>query len=518
MADTDGDGINDGAEVIAGTNPLLSDSDSDGLSDSAEALQGTNPNESDSDKDGVSDGQEVSDGSNPLDRGSVVAFRGSSMCAEWNGYLGMYNIFEHLNQGGRKLRVRSTLYGQSGDALGDVDFGLRVDGQYDLSVHNMHGFKASSYGNICSTVNNGSPGELDGRMVFYKPGALPNRYDFAFAMPMTAGLKGRQYVPFNTYQPSLDPADAGNLAANWIQLTNLENNRQSGELVFFNREGTQILRQDVSLKAGGRIDYGAHDIAGMAQVGLVEWVPNDERNSLQLRNVRSFYSANLKRVISALQLEGAIGSGELLSVPVDTRATSAVLELSNTLNESVKVVVSFYAGDGEQARKPVTYKLRPHATHHLIVDRILINTEGIATIKASKRESVVVTAMQYRRTGSYGIQSAYGLKATEAIGVVMRGSYNTFLRQGCRLLLTNPTVSPVETTVNISLYDGSNLLSGLHLSVPAHGLYDYNLCAQVSANKYGVVSVIVDKPNSIYANVLRIGEDESYRFPTPLRE
>jgi hypothetical protein len=58
IADTDGDGVNDGQEVSDGTNPLVVDSDGDGLSDGEEKYRGTNPLSSDSDGDGLSDLQE----------------------------------------------------------------------------------------------------------------------------------------------------------------------------------------------------------------------------------------------------------------------------------------------------------------------------------------------------------------------------------------------------------------------------------------------------------------------------
>jgi hypothetical protein len=84
-ADTDGDGINDGEEVLEDdTNPLddcdslngtplgTSDCDGDGLTNDEEAAAGTDPDIADTDGDGISDGQEVSDTTDPLDPCSSV--------------------------------------------------------------------------------------------------------------------------------------------------------------------------------------------------------------------------------------------------------------------------------------------------------------------------------------------------------------------------------------------------------------------------------------------------------------
>jgi hypothetical protein len=67
-ADTDGDGLNDGAEFEAKTNPFVADSDGDGLPDGAEVLShSTNPLVADSDEDGYTDNEEVVGKSDPLD-------------------------------------------------------------------------------------------------------------------------------------------------------------------------------------------------------------------------------------------------------------------------------------------------------------------------------------------------------------------------------------------------------------------------------------------------------------------
>ncbi len=75
LADSDGDGIDDGVEDInqngvvdkGETNPTLSDTDGDGLDDNEEiTIYLTNPLYDDTDYDGVSDGQEIVFGLNPL--------------------------------------------------------------------------------------------------------------------------------------------------------------------------------------------------------------------------------------------------------------------------------------------------------------------------------------------------------------------------------------------------------------------------------------------------------------------
>lgn len=504
------------------------DTDGDGLNDLEEAAHGTNPHDSDSDDDGVSDSEEIAKGTNPLDRGSAEATPPKTLCAEWNGFLGMDNVLEHMNLATSGRKFTTTLYSLAGQAEAPVGFSIAGGGEYDLLVHDLSGFENNRYGQVCSTATNGQAGDLEGRMVFYKPDSATGRYQFAFAMPLGDGRTGTQYVPYNTYQPSLDPVDSGNLAANWIQLTNLSTVKQTGELVFYDRDGKESARQDVTLKAGARFDFSAHDIAGIKQVGLVEWLPTVNDARFQLRNVRYYYRAGGEQVPlgdafdSAFQLEGVVGSGQLLAVPLDTAGSSAVLELANTLAEEVSAEVTIYPASGGatggEALHHQTYKLKPHATYHLIVDSLLNGATGIATIQGSKPASVIATAMEYGRTATLGIQTVYGIQASEARGTVMHGSYNTYLKQDCRLLMVNPTSSEAVTTVSMTRYDGTSVNLGQILSVPAHGLTDYDLCEQDQENVYGVVTVQPATPNTIFATVLRIGENDQYRFPTPVRQ
>jgi hypothetical protein len=70
-ADSDGDNLNDGAEITGGTNPNKADSDGDGINDDVEIAGGTNPNKADSDDDGWDDLLELAFGSDPNDVNSL---------------------------------------------------------------------------------------------------------------------------------------------------------------------------------------------------------------------------------------------------------------------------------------------------------------------------------------------------------------------------------------------------------------------------------------------------------------
>lgn len=65
-ADSDGDGLTDGAEVHQyGTDPSIADTDEDGLVDAAEVRGGSDPTLADTDRDGLVDERELAVGTNP---------------------------------------------------------------------------------------------------------------------------------------------------------------------------------------------------------------------------------------------------------------------------------------------------------------------------------------------------------------------------------------------------------------------------------------------------------------------
>jgi hypothetical protein len=368
-------------------------------------------------------------------------------------------------------------------------------------------------------VQNGNPGDIDGRMVYYKP-TFPffnsANTQFAFSKPFISGLTGNQFVFFNTYQPSLNFEDADNFVTNWVQLTNLENTPQAGTLTYFSQAGIILGQENINIDPGARRDFAGHQF-GRNLVGMIQWSPNSLASKFQMRNVRYYYDNPLlsNSFDSAFQLEARRGSGSVLIAPVDTRSATSVVEIGNTLNIQASINVKIYSKTGSLVYNQ-NHNLPSKGSHHIIVDPILVNDLGIVMVEGPTASSALATVMQYGRTPSAGINYIYGIEAKEALGTVIRGSYNTYLEQACSLLIAsrqnqNVSISAVRSS-------GEVVIAGQTLSINENGISEFNLCEAEESDFYGVVTVQPDNVNTIFSQVIRKANGNTYQFPTPVRQ
>ena len=148
--DDDGDGLADGAEGTAGTNPLVADTDADGSVDGIDAFpleasetldtdsDGVGNNaDTDDDGDGFSDEQEAIDGTNPLSRFSCrsgcFSFdvdQSSSLNALTDGLLVMRHLFDFS---GDTLVANATDTSATRSSASDISSYL-TDAQTELDI------------------------------------------------------------------------------------------------------------------------------------------------------------------------------------------------------------------------------------------------------------------------------------------------------------------------------------------------------------------------------------------------
>lgn len=493
------------------------DSDNDGLSDAEESALGTDRNMRDTDQDGVLDGQEVIDNTNPLDRGSAVQTLNSTVCTEWNGFLdNLWNILELVNNNSDAIQAQVTLYDIEGHASGYSSVSIPGHQQRDLLIHDDQAREANSYGLVC-VHHDGGTGGLGGRMVYYRQaeGANSSEFQFAFALPLTNGTTGSQFVTFNTYQPSFALEDSLNFVANWIQVTNVGNASVSGMLVYYGQQGETLGEDWISIGPRQRVDLAAHRF-GTNRVGIVRWRPDQTTVPCIVRNVRYLYDNpwGYNSFATAFQIDAAPGSSEQIAAPFDTDGETAVLEVANTSSEEQNIAVTLYSSSGAQAAH-LNLALSAFESQHIVLnDTVSFSGKGLAVVQGTETEGVLAVAMQYDRAATGKINFMYGMPAREPHGMVLHGSYNTYLGQDSELIVENITGEAQTIMLGVVRQDGTELLLGQAVSVGAHSVSSVTVNSVESLEEYGTVTIHAEHSGAILAAIIRRRGAE-YAIPTP---
>lgn len=122
--DSDGDGVGDADEIAAGTSSVFADTDNDGLTDAEEKALGANARQSDSDADGFSDFVEIHYGGNILDgKVKVRDDDGDGAADQWEEEFGMKDVnykeeqfFTEIN---KPIKLSMPMRDTDGDGLSD---------------------------------------------------------------------------------------------------------------------------------------------------------------------------------------------------------------------------------------------------------------------------------------------------------------------------------------------------------------------------------------------------------------
>lgn len=505
------------AEDINLAPPLPGEGDSDDY-DGDGILNGS---DTDDDNDGVSDAQEALDGSNPFDASSFLFRLSTNFCTDWNGFVNqVFNIAEINNFTSSDKEMVANLYDLGGSRTGSARLNILAGAQSDLLAHGIPGWQLNSFGRVCmNPLSSASDGDLDGRMLHYKP-SESGGFDYVLNFPFSNPQSGELLVQYNTFHPSLAVNEANNLAVNFLSISNAEVSDQTGQVIMYGQAGEVLNSSTVTVPAAGRIDLSIHDAPGVGfdRVGLIRWIPNNNSAGFQVTLNRYAYdgSSPFDEVVEAVSLPATLGSRQTQVVPVDTRGMTSVLELSNASDEASETRVIVNNGAGQIVMDQSVF-LGANATQHIVLDGDLVNSLGQAQITANQGSSIIVNALQYGRTANAGVRTMYHIQAREGLGSVMQGTYNTFLNQECFMYLGNTRPEPSRVFMDLTRTDGQRVVSGEELIVPGSGVLEVNVCGLDIDNTFGVVRITPESPNSVVGTVVRVGEADSYRISTAVR-
>ena len=500
--------------VYALSQDPAADSDQDGIPNNVDP---------DNDNDGISDVQEIEDGTDSFDPGSALPHIGQATCLDWNSFAG-WNILETINKSDVSLSITLDVYDIAGVKFATVTYPLPAQTQFDYPINDFLTDRPNTYGQVCIS-HNGNSGDVDGRMVQYQnPLGGSGAPGFVAVSPMGNGKTGTQHFHYNTYQPSLDPADSTHFVANFVELSNPTGEEGSGRLTFYEQDGRELSSDRVTLPAHGKRDIAVHELAGETKVGLATWVPDSSTQTFVVRLARYYYPTPIPRqdMTQSLKTEGAYGTGALVMFPLNTNGASAVTEIGNVLDQTVSVTIKVYAENGD-LKESRQIELPPHASTHYIADYVLgLGSRGTITVQGSLPGSVLAEGIGYGRTPTAGITYVFGDLLQPALGEVLSGSYNTYLGQDTELLVVNPTNSEQTASVTLLRSDSpatpeEQAASTFSITLPAHGLYHFYVNEVEHADHYGLVKLTPSTKNLLAAWVRRQKASE-FVILTPLRD
>jgi V8-like Glu-specific endopeptidase len=442
----------------------------------------------------------------------------SSIYGLWNGYLSMVNVLELENFTDSDLAVEVYLYSASGEHAMTLTGTIAARTKEDYPLANYAGFRPDSYGVL--RVDGG----VRGRVFYYRPiGSGFSNFDFGFGVELSKPLSGSSYVGFNTFQPSDNPADAGNLVANWLSIVNLDSEPRTFNVHKRDAIGNHVQIIERTVAPLGREDLdGGHQVPGPSNVGQLYILPAVSEGKYLAQLMRYGYGRN-GDFDFAFPLIASVG-GNNLNVPISSMARiQNWLEVLNFGGGTAVVTVRFFDQQGVEISSE-TAKIHPQAQQHFNASAALgPDKVGSAEITAPQG-SIAAQSMYYFRSSSDdgGIETMYGSQAREASSDTLSGSYNLFLGMFNYLKLINTSANTLRVDLDVTSLASAG--SAHSYFIPAKGSMDLPIhdSAQFGTlpESYGSLRV---SPNSggLITEVLRLKPSQASGFefvaPTPLR-
>jgi len=469
----------------------------------------------DTDGDGVDDGQEIIDGTDSSDPDSYIEHTENKYCFDWNGHLSnLSQVLELRNAGCGTAAVQISMYAADGssETLGTIS--LEPSTGQDLTVNSLTGFTANAYGQVCATVTSGNPDTLDAQLAYYKRSG--STFEFAFADAISFERTGEQYLTYNHSFPSGDKAERSKPVRSFVQVSNAESSSQSGNLVFYDKNGQELKSVAVNLAANGRQDVNTRENITGRTAGLIVWQPISATAKFRLTLHRYYYDSR-GRLQDTVAVPALRSSGAELIAPLSTVKRLSVLELSNPLNSASAVSIFLSNAKGELITFPPTITIPAHGTTRFHLHKYLKSKRGRVTIQPSTGQAVVASVFEYGLTRKNRLKFANSGPVRFSSGSEQKGTYNNVLG-GCRLRVANSTGNAQTAVVSMTRSDGTAVSIPSPLNVPANGEAELNVCSNDNQSTYGEIAITPSVTEALVAEIVRGNSNQTAEFRLPLRD
>jgi hypothetical protein len=359
----------------------------------------------------------------------------------WNGFLEQFNILTVQNTCPSAEAVELTLFDADGIERSSQVMEFAGNSQLDVSLNALEGYQVDQVGTVTLSYENS--GCISGNLARFKLDASGSGgYDFDLNLPLVNMSTGKTYASYNTFQPSLNPADAANPVYNWLEVINLS----GGDLGFtkniYDVAGALVESEEVVIPSQARRDLQAgHENPGPSNVGIVELIPTDPEASYFARVMR--YGSN-PAVSGGFDFssssDAAVGETGCMYASVSSGADGENwLVVSNLGSEEAPVNVQMATGGLSALNFPAVISIPAKGQAHINTNGSLpAGGAGVATVCALNAQPLSVESNFYFRDAEAGnVSSAYTRRSDGGVcGDTSVASYNTFLGQNNWLRLT----------------------------------------------------------------------------------
>jgi hypothetical protein len=440
-----------------------------------------------------------------------------SLYGLWNGYLSMTNVLELENLNDGDVTVNVYVYSGSGSHAVTIRETISARAKKDILLANYPGFAADYYGVV--RVD----GEVRGRVFYYRPqGEGFSSFDFGFGVELSKAMRGTSYIGFNTFQPSDNPFEAGNLVANWLSVVNLGSSSAEFTVSKYNAAGVVLSSETKNIASLSRMDLdGGHIDPGPQNVGLLKVTPRSSQTPYLAQLMRYGYGS-AGDFDFAFPLIAVVGRQEIYAPISSMAGIQNWLEVVNVSEGSADVVVKFFNQTGAEVNSFSGTLLARSQLHFNASAALGAAAVGHAAISSTSGAVLAAQSMYYFRDSTDGgITTMYGSQARADAGGELTGGYNLFLGMYNYLKLVN--TGPLAINVDVTLTSLFSAGSSHTYVLPARSSLDLGLhegsVFGTQANSYGALSVEAQS-GEIITEVLRLkpGGVAAFEFvaPTPL--